>query len=67
MARGSGERLAALHLRSPGERRRRPGWGRVERGALGIFARSLGFQTIKEPLLLAAWFLGPYPLPQMSS
>lgn len=69
MVRGSGERVAALRLLFDvrGERRRRPRWGRAERGALRIFARSLRFQTIKEPLLLAAWLLDPYSHPQMSS
>lgn len=69
VVRGSGERVAALRLLFDvrGERRRRPRWGRAERGALRIFARSLRFQTIKEPLLLAAWLLDPYSHPQMSS
>lgn len=69
MVRGSGERVAALRLLFDvrGERRHIPRWGRAERGALRIFARSLRFQTIKEPLLLAAWLLDPYSHPQMSS
>lgn len=40
-----------------------PMGGGVKRGALSLAAPSLGFQTTREPLLLAAWLLDPFPPP----
>lgn len=54
----SAPRFGGASLRTP--------WGaggRVKRGALSLAAPSLGFQTTREPLLLAAWLLDPFPPP----